>query len=185
MAEIADFVPHAPVPREIVDEYRGRVPDELIEVWETYGYGTFGEGFLRIIDPNLYEAEVGDCIGKTQGDGIAIPVMTTGLGDLITWEPSVGVIGILYREMRTVGLGSMDAFLTLTYLDGAEHLSDTLNWDIFPEAVAVHGELPYDQSFIFVPLLSMGGEAKVENLHKRDTIASIQVAVDLQGIIGH
>ena len=87
--------------------------------------------------------------------------------------------------MRTVGLGSMDAFLTLTYLDGAEHLSDTLNWDIFPEAVAAHGELPYDQSFIFVPLLSMGGEAKVENLHKRDTIASIQVAVDLQGIIGH
>ena len=185
MVEIADFVPHAPVPREIVDEYRGRVPDELIEVWETYGYGTFGEGFLRIIDPNLYEAEVGDCIGKTQGDGIAIPVMTTGLGDLITWEPSAGVIGILYREIRTVGLGSMDAFLTLTYLDGAEHLSDTLNWDIFPEAVAAHGELPYDQSFIFVPLLSMGGEAKVENLHKRDTIASIQVAVDLQGIIGH
>lgn len=185
MVEIADFVPHAPVPREIVDEYRGRVPDELIEVWGTYGYGTFGEGFLRIIDPKLYEAEVGDCIGKTQGDGIAIPVMTTGLGDLITWEPSAGVIGILYREIRTVGLGSMDAFLTLTYLDGAEHLSDTLNWDIFPEAVAAHGELPYDQSFIFVPLLSMGGEAKVENLHKRDTIASIQVAVDLQGIIGH
>ena len=53
------------------------------------------------------------------------------------------------------------------------------------EAVAAHGELPYDQSFIFVPLLSMGGEAKVENLHKRDTIASIQVAVDLQGVIGH
>ncbi|MCP6280419.1 hypothetical protein NL459_27715, partial [Klebsiella pneumoniae] len=88
---------------------------------ENYGYGTFGEGFLRIIDPKLYEAEVGDCIGKTQGDGIAIPVMTTGLGDLITWEPSAGVIGILYREIRTVGLGSMDAFLTLTYLDGAEH----------------------------------------------------------------
>ncbi len=31
----------------------------------------------------------------------------------------------------------------------------------------------------------MGGEAKVENLRKRDAIASIQVAVDLQGIIGH
>ena len=68
-------------------------------------------------------------------------------------------------------------------LKGAD--PDTLNWDIFPEAVAAHGELPYDQSFIFVPLLSMGGEAKVENHHKRDTIASIQVAVDLQGIIGH
>ncbi len=185
MVEIADFVVHAPVPAEVIDEYRGRVPDELIEIWEQYGYGTFGEGFLRIIDPKLYEAEVGDCIGKTQGDGIAIPIMVTGLGDLITWEPSVGVIGILYREGRTVGLGSMKTFLTLTRLDGGEHLSDTLNWDLFPAAVAAHGELPYDESFIFVPLLSLGGQAKVENLHKRKTIAAIQVAVDLQGVIGH
>lgn len=186
MVEIADFVVHAPVPAEIIEEYRGRVPDELVEVWEQYGYGTFGEGFLRVIDPKLYEAEVGDCIGKTQGDGIAIPIMVTGLGDLITWEPSrPGVTGILYREGRTVGLGSMKTFLTLTRLDGAEHLSETLDWDIFPKAVEAHGELPYDQSFIFVPLLSLGGEAKVENLHKRETIASIQVAVDLQGVIGH
>ena len=33
-------------------------------------------------------------------------------------------------------------------LDGSEELSDDLHWDIFPEAVAAHGELPYDQSFI-------------------------------------
>ena len=183
MVEIADFVPHAPVPREIVDEYRGRVPDELIEVWENYGYGTFGEGFLRIIDPKLYEAEVGDCIGKTQGDGIAIPVMTTGLGDLITWEPRVGFIAIMYRLGDTQALGRTFDGLILFLED--EILLEDLKAEIFPKAVEAHGELPYDQSFIFVPLLSMGGKAKVENLHKRDTIASIQVAVDLQGVIGH
>ncbi|MEV4418193.1 T6SS immunity protein Tdi1 domain-containing protein [Catellatospora sp. NPDC049609] len=70
-------------------------------------------------------------------------------------------------------------------MGGAAHLSRTLNWDVFPQAVAVHGELPYDESFIYVPLLSMGGQAKVENLHKRKTITAIQVAVDLQGVIGH
>lgn len=185
MVEIADFAPHAPVPAEIIEEYRGRVPDELVEVWEQYGYGTFGEGFLRVIDPKLYEAEVGDCIGKTQGDGIAIPIMVTGLADLITWEPDTGVVGILYREGRTQGLGAMKTFLNLVKRGGAAHLSRTLNWDIFPKAVAAHGELPYEQSFVFVPLLSLGGQAKVENLHKRETIAAIQVAVDLQGVIGH
>ncbi|MEU2663902.1 T6SS immunity protein Tdi1 domain-containing protein [Micromonospora sp. DT46] len=70
-------------------------------------------------------------------------------------------------------------------LDGPEELSDNLHWDLFPEAVAVHGELHCDESFIFVPLLSTGGQAKVQNLHKRKTIAAIQVAVDLQGVIGH
>jgi hypothetical protein len=186
VVELADFVPHAPVPPAIVEEYRGRVPDELVEIWEQYGYGTFGEGFLRIIDPRQYETEIGHCIGKTQGDGIAIPIMTTGLGDLITWEPSLGAVAILFREGRIIGLGTkLSSFLTLVHLDGAEELSDTFHWDLFPEAVAQHGELAYEESFIFVPLLSMGGQAKIENLHKRETIASIQVAVDVQGVIGH
>jgi hypothetical protein len=183
MVEIADFVPHAPVPADIIEDYRGRVPDELIEVWENYGYGTFGQGFLRLVDPRLYEAEVGDCIGKTQGDGIAIPFATTGLGDLITWEPSIGVVGIMYRLGDTVGLGSRLRSLLRRVED--DFILDDFRARIFPKAVAAHGELPYDQSFIFVPLLSMGGAAKVENLHKRETIPAIQVAVDLQGVIGH
>jgi hypothetical protein len=70
-------------------------------------------------------------------------------------------------------------------VDGPEELSDNLNWDIFPDAVAAHGDLPYDQSFIFVPLLSLGGPAKVENLHKRETISAIQMMVEFQGVIGH
>lgn len=186
MVEIADFVAHGPVAPEVIEAYRDRVPAEIAEIWEQYGYGTFGEGFLRVIDPSLYESELGDCIGKTQGDGVAIPIIVTGLGDLITWEPSLGgLVGILFREGRTVGLGSAKTFLTLTRLDGGEHLSDTLHWDIFPEAVAAHGELSFEDSFIFVPLLSLGGPAKVENLHKRQTLTAIQLMVDLQGVIGH
>lgn len=144
------------------------------------------DGFLRTIDPKLHEEEIGGCVGKTQGDGIAIPIMVTGLGDLIAWEPSVGGVGILYREGRTVGLNSsVDNFLFMVDLDGPDELSDTLHWDLFPEAVATHGDLPYEQSFVVVPLLSPGGTVTVEKLHKRETVASIQVAVDLQGVIGH
>ncbi len=186
MVVINDFVAHAPVPATTIEAYRGRVPDELIEVWETYGFGTFAEGFMRVIDPTLYEAQVGHCIGKTQGDGIAIPVIVTGLGDLITWEPSLNsLVGIRYRLGTIAGLGKAKTFFNLIHLDGAEELSETHDWDHFPAAVAMHGELPYEQSFVFVPLLSMGGTAKVENLHKRDMIAAIQVAVELQGVIEH
>ena len=183
MTVIADFVAHAPVPDSIITEYAGRVPDELVEIWKEYGYGTFGSGFLRIIDPKLYEAEVGDCIGKTQGDGVAIPVMVTGLGDLITWEPSLGLVAIQFRRGTVSGVGDRVRSFFRMVEDGL--MLDWLKAEIFPKAVAAHGDLPYDQSFIFVPLLSLGGKAKVENLHKRETIASIQVAVDLQGVIGH
>lgn len=186
MLEINDFVAHAPVDPEVIEEFRDRVPADVQELWERYGYGTCGEGFLRVIDPRVYADELGERIGKTQGDGVAIPLMVTGLGDLITWEPSLGgLVALLFRENRAVGLGSVETFFDLLDLDGADHLSDTLAWDIFPEAVAAHGPLAFDESFIFVPLLSLGGAAKVENLQKRQTLTAIQLTVDLQGVIGH
>ncbi|MFJ2370773.1 GAD-like domain-containing protein [Microbacterium sp. NPDC087665] len=183
MVEIADFVSHAPVEPEVITEYRGRVPDELVELWEQYGYGAFGEGFLRVINPKLYEAEIGDCIGKTQGDGIAIPIMVTALGDLITWEPSLGLVAVQYRLGTVYGLGTRVRSVLRLVEDGL--IASRLKGEIFAQAVEAYGELPYDQSFIFAPLLSLGGTVKVENLHKRETITAIQMMVEFQGVIGH
>ena len=186
MIELPDFVAHGPVGREVVEAYRDRVPADVIELWETYGYGSFASGFLRVIDPAVYEPELADCIGKTQGDGISIPIMVTGLADLITWEPSVGVVALKYREGRAAGLSqTLTSFLELLKLAPNAVLSRSLNWDIFPQAVEAHGQLPYDQSFTFVPLRSLGGPEKVGNLKKRETIAAIQVMVECQGVIGH
>ncbi|MEU2203505.1 GAD-like domain-containing protein [Microbacterium oleivorans] len=186
MIEFADFVEHAPVEPEVVAAYRDRVPAELVEVWEQYGYGTFGQGFIRVINPAVYEAELGDRIGKTQGDGVAIPVMVTGLGDLITWEPSLGgLVGLIFRENRGVGLGDVDSFLLLTEALGADHLAAEFNWGVFPEAVATQGAPDFDESFIFVPLPSLGGPGTVDTLQKRPTLSAIQMMVDLQGPIGH
>lgn len=184
MVEISDFVTVGPVQPAVIDAYRGRVPDDLVELWETYGYGSFAGGFLRVIDPSVYEAEVGDCIGKTQGDGIAIPVMVTGLGDLITWEPSVpGFVGVMYRRGEVDAFGS--TLRTLARLIRTDALLPRMKAEIFAKAVEAHGELPYDESFVFVPLLSLGGKATTSNLHKRNTIAAIQMMVEFQGTIGH
>lgn len=186
MIEIPDFVEHAPVDPDVIAAYRDRVPPELVEIWEQYGYGTFGEGFIRVINPAVYEAELGDRLGKTQGDGIAIPVMVTGLGDVITWEPSMGgLIALMFRSNRGAGLGKVSSFLTLTRAGGARHLARVLDWGVFPQAVATQGVPDFDESFIFVPLPSMGGPGTVDTLQKRPTISAIQVMVDLQGPIGH
>lgn len=186
MVDIADFVPHAPVEPDVIEAYRDRVPQEIVEIWEQYGYGTFGEGFLRVINPALYETELGERIGKTQGDGVAIPVLVTGLGDLITWEPSLdSLVALLFRENRVTGLGKARTFLSLTRMDGAEHLSDTLDWDAFPAAVALQGPPAFEDSLIYVPLPSLGGSGAVDTLQKRQTLTAIQLMVDLQGPLGH
>jgi hypothetical protein len=180
--EIADFVAHAPVPADVIEEYRERVPEALVEVWERYGYGSFAGGFLRTIDPKLYEAEVGDCIGRVSGSPVNIPVMVTGMGDLVTWETDQ-FVAIQYWRQQVTGLGSR--LSGVVRRAGSGMLLEHVGEEIFTEAIAAHGDLAYDQSFVFVPLISLGGESKVENLHKRETIASIQVAVEFQGVIDH
>jgi len=186
MIEISDFVPHAPVEPETVDAYRGRVPDEVIELWQRYGYGTFGQGFFRIIDPRAYELGIGDVLGKVTGEATAVPIMVTGLGDVITWEAPEGVTLIRYRLGDTKGLGyTFETWIKLVEWDGEEELSETYDWDLFPQAVEAHGAPAFDESFVFVPLLSLGGEERVENLRARKTIEAIRTMVEFQGVIEH
>lgn len=73
---------------------------------------------------------------------------------------------------------------TAETVDVASREVRALAWDIFPDPVAAHGELPYDESFVFTPLLSLGGEADVQHLRKRPTLDAIRTRVEFQGVIG-
>lgn len=187
MIELTDFVKHADVPQETIDRYRGRVPDELIELWQHYGYGSFGQGFFRLVDPDLYDRHLGDTLGRVEGEGIAIPIMVTGLADLICWEPGHGVIAIVHRDADTRGLGQrLSTMLKLVALEGLDqYATRVLDWEMYPKAVEAHGPLGYDESFTYVPLLSLGGKKDVEHMRKRETIPAIKVYVEFQGPIEH
>lgn len=125
-------------------------------------------------------------LGKVTGQGIAIPIMVTGLADVITWDPGDGVTGIKYRDADTVGLGSrVSTFVKLTVGGGAKHLARRFDWELFPLAVERQGEPAFDESFVFQPLLSLGGARRVENLHPRKTIEAIRMMVEFQGLIEH
>lgn len=105
MIDLTDVAPHASVPQQTVERFSSQVPDELVEIWERYGYGTFHRGFFKVVDPGLYLAEIGDTLGRVEGNGIAIPIFVTGLADVICWEPEYGVIAIMHRRADTRGLG--------------------------------------------------------------------------------
>lgn len=186
MYEFPDFTKRGPMPQSTIDAYRDRVPAELVEFWQHYGLGSFLEDYIRIIDPAVYEPGVGDCIGRVVGGTEAVPVGVTGLADLITWEPGKGFTLIEYRNVDTSGLGeTVDVLLGLLELDGTEELDDNWDWAAYREAVAAHGPLAFDESFTYVPLLSLGGPKSVANLKPRTTIEAIRTMVEFQGLIEH
>ncbi len=184
MIELPDFVHHAPVPQRIIELYRDRVPEELVELWQHYGYGSFGGGFVRVIDPELFETAIGDRIGTAAGDMPSIPIMVTAMADVIVWEAGLGVTGLMFRVGESAGLGSrVSTFLKLSVGGGPKHFARRLDWEPYPEAVERHGVPAYDQSFVHVPLLSLGGSRTVDSLQQRQTVTAIELMLDMQGPI--
>ena len=50
---IKDFVKVADMPKEVIAKYKSKVPVELIEIWENKGLGTFLNGYLKVINPDI------------------------------------------------------------------------------------------------------------------------------------
>lgn len=186
MLEIPDFVPHASVAQETLDAYDGLVPEEIVELWQRYGYGSFGEGFVRVIDPHAYEARIGNLLGKMIGEGSAVPIMVTALADVILWEPDRGVAGLLLRQRRAVGLGSRPRTLVqLSAKHGATHLARAFDWEPYPQTVARLGVPAYDQVFAHLPRRSDEPAPSLEALELHPALPAIEAMLDRQGPILH
>lgn len=186
MLEIGDFVPHAPVAASTIDAYDGLVPAEIVELWLRYGYGSFGEGFVRLIDPHAYESRIGNLLGKMIGEGPAVPIMVTALADVVLWEPDRGVAGLLLRRRRAVGLGSRPRTLVqLTARHGAAHLARAFDWAPYPEAVARHGVPPYDQVLAHLPRRSDEPTPALDALELHPALVAVEALLDRQGPILH
>ena len=52
---LRDFKKEKEMPTEIIEKYKGQVPDEIIEIWKNYGLGSFLNGYLRVINPDDYK----------------------------------------------------------------------------------------------------------------------------------
>ena len=39
---------------ETLEQFQGKVPAELLNFWQEYGFGNYGGGLLKIIDPTDY-----------------------------------------------------------------------------------------------------------------------------------
>lgn len=186
MLEIRDFVPHAPVAAATFDAFDGRVPAEIIELWDRYGYGSFGQGFLRLIDPSAYEGRIGNLLGKMIGEGPAVPIMVTALADVVLWEPDRGVAGLLPRRRRAVGLGSRPRTLVqLTAKHGAAHLARAFDWAPYPEAVARYGVPAYDQVLAHLPRRSDEPAPGLDAFALHPALAAVEALLERQGPILH
>jgi len=184
---ITDFVFEAKVEESTIEKYRGKIPNQMIEVWEKFGYGTILNGYLKIVNPDDYiELMLESSVRHRE-----FPVLfTTGMGDLLVWDSKdVGFLRKLdfkHQDTETVNAG-FDYFLEdlkfendITKIDD-KWVQEELKWNPYPEALKMYGPLAYDECFGYVPILGIGGSEKVEKLKKVKLYEHIGIHVAFMG----
>jgi hypothetical protein len=163
----------ADVPLELINKYRGLLPDELITIWKTMGFGIYEDGFIQLVNPDEYEFVFDGYVDKMYEPSIIWAI--TALGDMIMWEgrinctiPNAGnyntFINIRKCTDRVIGT-SMEAFLYL-YLGDRDYWRDKDYFAAKPY-FDIKGKLPaleYGQCYGYVPAIALGGSASVKNL---------------------
>lgn len=167
-----DYIKYSNVDEEIIKQYEGKLPQEIIYIWKNYGFGAFYKGYLKIINPNEYK----ELIVKSyfQGD-FSIPIFVTAFGDVIIWEKNqyISIIKYRYGENDVISAG-FDFFFE--DLQAGEFDKDHFTINKYNEAIGKYGKLEYDECFGYTPILAMGGKESVDNLKKvkiREHIALI------------
>lgn len=186
---LKDFELEEKVSDDIINKYKGRVPKELIEIWKKYGFGTFLNGYLKIINPDKYEDLIHETyIQVDENIKFTTCLFTTGMGDLIIWEyvneNDITVTLLKYRigKCRIIAPGTkFNIFLKL--LEDKYFLEEELDWKDYPKAIHKYGMLGYDECFGYVPLLGLGGKKSVNNLKKVKLIEQIYLITDFLGPI--
>ena len=68
----------------VLNRFKGRLPAEWLKLWETYGFGNYGNGLLKVINPDDYTPNLYTWLG---GENTArIPILVTGFGNIIYYR---------------------------------------------------------------------------------------------------
>lgn len=146
------------------------VNKQILDFIIEYGFGNYGDGIIKLIDPEMYMDSFYRWLGKE--DYSRIPFMMTGFGDLFYFrnlgdgEYDISFLDIHYRKIFVVAY-TVEEFVE--YLVDSEVEEDILRRNLFDEAKKKLGVLPLNEIYYFAPALVTGGAEEIKYVNKGDT----------------
>lgn len=174
----SDFKLSEKVSQAIINKYRDRVGEDVIKIWEKYGFGSTFKGYLKIINPDNMQKLLEETYIMPFNE---IPVFVSGMGDIIACDSRGNFVIVDYRHQRMKVIWvdkkiRWDCFFEDFY-------QKYWQWHPYFEAVEKFGEPGYDECFGYEPLLSLGGKESVDHLKKVKYQVHIALMGEVQGVL--
>lgn len=176
--KIDNFVKELNVDSKILEKYKEKVPKEVVEVWQEYGFGTFLEGYLKVVNPEDFKDILKQGSQRFQN---GIVLFATAMGDLIIWSDNyVRILNFRYGINDTI-MSGFDFFFD--DLEDTDFREEELKWSPYQQAIKMLGTPEFDECFGYVPILGVGGSEKVENLEKVKLTEHLLIIISFMGPI--
>ncbi len=174
-----DFVSEEKTSEGIITSYIGKIPEDMLEVWKQYGFGSILGGYLKIVNPDEFQPLLKDVYVRNEN---AIVLFTTSMGDIIVWEDNKYLILLNFRRGKMKGISSGFKYF-FSDLEDASFLDEDMDWLPYPEVANKLGVPNFNECFGYVPILGLGGSEKVENLSKVKLVEHIYLITQFMGPI--
>jgi len=177
-----------------IENYKGKLPDKLLEFWDEFGFCGFKKGLLWFVDPSDYEQLLDSWIGNTEivKNDTYYVIARNGFGDLYLWGTNTGFKyeinsmngWILEKEgqEKEIKKGNADfemqLFLSSHELEWVDIDDINSSNPMFKKAIKKFGSLSYDEVLGFEPALFLGGEQTLDKLNKLDIQTHLTILAD-------
>lgn len=163
--------------QQIKNQYENIIPNEVFQIWNELGFGSFLDGYLKVVNPtnfiNLLRESSELCNDQS------LVLFTTAMGDLLVLdENSLLFIDFRHNNFEVV---AVDFELFFVHIFDNEFLEDNLSWNPYLQAKEKMGVPAFDECFGYEPILVAGGSEKVENLRKVKLIEHISLITQFAG----
>ena len=169
------------VEKKLIDNYKNKLPEELLDFWKHYGFGTYMDGYLKIINPDEYQNSLNESYKNSDNE---IVFAITSFSDYLVWTgDSIRLIKFRYGTYNIIeNDDDMTWFFDMDLADDS-YIRDNLFMKNYGLAKEKLGELAYDECYGYVPILAAGGAEKIENLQKVKIKEHISIIAQLAGKI--
>lgn len=156
---------------ETLEQFQGKVPAELLKFWQEYGFGNYGGGLLKIIDPTDYIDTITLWLGEQEG---CLPILMTGFGTLFIYRKlsdtadDICLLDIHHRRSGSFSTSFSDFFERI--IPTENFAAQFLRVGLFQEAFAKHGGLSENEIFFFAPALAFGGTESIQYVEKGNAV---------------
>lgn len=162
---------------ELLEFGKQMLPPEIIYLWEKYGFGDYGNGIIKVVDPRDYMYSLYTWLGGQ--DFNKIPIMVTAFGDIFYYrklednENDVSMLNVHYRKIDVCSYSYQEFFDK--YIVDLVTRENVLREELYGKSVNELGDLKHNEIFFFVPALVLGGAEDIKFIKKGDANTHQQV----------